>query len=405
MQIAAYILSCPDREKLRNQTLANLSATDWGAPAMVEVDQTTYERRQERQTTTALRLLQRAVLDGPQFFLFLEDDLDFNCHLRYNLEHWYPMRHVAANAQFFASIYNPGVRALDRDHELAFFTADPNSVYGSQAFLLSRATARYIVENWESQIGMQDIKMSRLAARVTPIYYHTPSLVQHIGVESAWGGPFHRTFDFQREWKTSIPDKRLSPVMVLARMRTIEGWLDDSEAKLLVDKVVEVGKANSRCNVVEVGSYCGKSTVVFGLTLQQLGMSDAKVFAVDPHDGVISTIGGSTQTMAPTLERFTTNIAMAGISPWIEPVVARSSETAWDRAIDLLFVDGLHDYSHVSEDFRHFEPWLRPGGLAAFHDWAPYFPGVQKFVQELLTTGEYQKNANVKSLVVLKRRL
>ena len=29
MNISAYIMSCPDREEMREQTLLNLTATDW----------------------------------------------------------------------------------------------------------------------------------------------------------------------------------------------------------------------------------------------------------------------------------------------------------------------------------------------------------------------------------------
>jgi len=50
MQIKAYMLSCPQREAMRSRSLANLEATDWGEAAIVEVDQTTHERLQQRQT-------------------------------------------------------------------------------------------------------------------------------------------------------------------------------------------------------------------------------------------------------------------------------------------------------------------------------------------------------------------
>lgn len=200
----AYILSCPDREELRRQTIANLLATDWQAEPEIEIDQTTCERRQERQERTALRLLQKAVADGPDFILFLEDDLGFNQYLRHNLQHWDPLVNLPLRRHFFASLYNPAfpsVRPLVLDSRHAFFVADPRTVFGSQAFLLSLVTARYITEHWCDVIGMQDIKMSRLAARVCPIYYHTPSLVQHVGVKSVWGGVFHSAIDFSRDWK------------------------------------------------------------------------------------------------------------------------------------------------------------------------------------------------------------
>ena len=209
IRIDAYILSCPAREVMREQTIANLRATDWGDEPQVEIDQTTFARRQERQESTALRLLQRAVADGPDYILFLEDDLEFNRHLRFNLEHWYPLVNTPPRRPFFASLYNPNGKGRLRtvsfaaETRHAYFVVDPNTVFGSQAFLLSLVTARYIVEHWNNVIGMQDIKMSRLAARFGPIYYHTPSLVQHVGVDSAWGGPFQWSADYAGDWKAA----------------------------------------------------------------------------------------------------------------------------------------------------------------------------------------------------------
>lgn len=199
--IKAYILSCPDREEVRRQTIENLRLTDWGDEPEIEIDQTTFERRQERQEKTALALLRRAAAQSTGLILFLEDDLDFNRNLRHNLLHWYPLLKNPASGHFFASLYNPNIRSLVRSPQNAFFVADPNSVYGSQAFVLSASTAAYITEHWADVIGMQDIKMSRLAARVCPIYYHAPSLVQHTGRISVWGGQFHAANDFDPEWR------------------------------------------------------------------------------------------------------------------------------------------------------------------------------------------------------------
>jgi hypothetical protein len=50
-------------------------------------------------------------------------------------------------------------------------------------------------------IGMQDIRMSRLAGRKCPLFYHTPSLVQHVGERSTWGGSFHWAQDFSPDWR------------------------------------------------------------------------------------------------------------------------------------------------------------------------------------------------------------
>jgi len=43
------------------------------------------------------------------------------------------------------------------------------------------------------------------AGRAVPIYYHRPSLVEHIGDVSTWGGRHHRAVDFDRDWRASSP--------------------------------------------------------------------------------------------------------------------------------------------------------------------------------------------------------
>jgi hypothetical protein len=194
------MISCGERAAIRRRTLASLTASDWCDDVVVEFDDGRLERREERQTLTALHLLERAIRDRPEFVLFLEDDLEFNRHLRHNLECWEPLR-SSSDGHFFGSLYDPNIRRLESAPERSFFVADPGAVYGSQAFVLSLATAAFVVGAWEAVEGMQDIRMSRLASRLGPIHYHLPSLVQHTGVESAWGGPYHRTAQFEPDWK------------------------------------------------------------------------------------------------------------------------------------------------------------------------------------------------------------
>ena len=79
----------------------------------------------------------------------------------------------------------------------------PHSIFGSQAFLLSLPAARHIVRHWSKIDGMQDIRISRLAGQLgQPLFYHAPSLVQHVGVTSIWGGAFHQAVDYDASWKS-----------------------------------------------------------------------------------------------------------------------------------------------------------------------------------------------------------
>src|SRR5947207_1532362 len=110
MRIAAYMLSCRERALVRRETIERLGVTDWGEPPHVVLDEASCERPQERQARNARSLLARAIADGPDYLLFLEDDLEFNRYLRRNLASWMPLAATPPGGHFFGSVYNPGVR-------------------------------------------------------------------------------------------------------------------------------------------------------------------------------------------------------------------------------------------------------------------------------------------------------
>lgn len=203
LKLAAVMISCSERELLRSQTLANLARTDWGeAPVHVQFDQGKGEDRKKRQTRCAFLALREAMDEDADYLLFLEDDLEFNKHLRHNLHHWAPIQRGLVT---LGGLYNPRLResACDVENQARVVAAD--SVFGSQAFILSRRTVRFLVRHWGEAQGLQDLRMSRLAGRLRmPLLYHAPSLVQHVGRESLWGGRFHQAMDFDPDWKAPV---------------------------------------------------------------------------------------------------------------------------------------------------------------------------------------------------------
>ena len=87
--IVAYMSSGSYRRAVRDETLADLRATDWGADVVVVVDQARApDQPKVRATDNARETLERAAQrDRGDLILFLEDDLAFNRHLRHNLQH------------------------------------------------------------------------------------------------------------------------------------------------------------------------------------------------------------------------------------------------------------------------------------------------------------------------------
>jgi len=192
---------------------------------------------------------------------------------------------------------------------------------------------------------------------------------------------------------------------ILSMMRPIEGWLAEEEADLLIAASSQALRdASSSAVLVEVGSYCGRSTVVLGSVVRTLcGSQPGRLFAIDPHAGDVGT-GSELQATSPTFERFSKNIAEAGLTDLIVPIRLCSYQVEWSQPICFLFIDGLHDYANVARDFHHFARWLTPGAYVAFHDYGGYYVDVQRFVDELLRAGEYLKVHRAGGMMVLKKK-
>ncbi|WP_164018275.1 glycosyltransferase [Pyxidicoccus trucidator] len=190
---------------------------------------------------------------------------------------------------------------------------------------------------------------------------------------------------------------------ILAEMRKVEGWLSDEEADLLIAASSHaLASLPAPHAVVEVGSFCGKATVILGRVAESLG-STAPVHAIDPGDGVVGSRDGGLRHLGPTREKLQQTLQQAGLASRVRVHFESAPAVPWSEPIGFLLVDGLHDYASVAADFHHLEPWLATGGLAAFHDCADYFPGVKRFVQDLLRGGRFRRVHTAGTLVVMEK--
>lgn len=191
---------------------------------------------------------------------------------------------------------------------------------------------------------------------------------------------------------------------LLASVRKIEGWLSDKEAELLVCTAIQALRSLPQPHhVVEIGSYHGKSTVLLGAVIKQLFPGTGLV-AIDPHDGKQGAVDQGLHRFPPSLAYLQKNVAAAGITEVVEVIQDHSYNVEWDLPVSLLFIDGLHDYGSVYKDFHHFSDCIQPGGYIAFHDYADYFPGVKKMVDELLATGRYQLAGIAETIRVIQKK-
>jgi hypothetical protein len=186
------------------------------------------------------------------------------------------------------------------------------------------------------------------------------------------------------------------------RMRKIEGWLEEAEAELLNRTIAHALSSLPEARaVVEVGSYCGRRTVVLGSVVQAV-RPEVRLWSVDPHDGKFGSADRYI-TIESSPEKLKANIVAAGLADVVQIVQATATQVPWHEPIALLVIDGLHDYASVARDFHHFAPHLVANGYVAFHGYGSYFPGVAIFVDELLTVGEFHKVDAAGSMILLKK--
>lgn len=158
----------------------------------------------------------------------------------------------------------------------------------------------------------------------------------------------------------------------------VEGWFYDGEAWELA-KLPHAHPGQRPLTVVEIGSWKGRSTICLAFGMQnRAGM----IYAIDPHMPA-ATGHAAEYGDVDTFGEFLSNVARAGFSDAVTPLRMTSAEAAtrFDHmAIDVLFIDGAHEYEYVVDDIRRYVPRLSDIAFVAFND--PSRPGVFRALQE-----------------------
>lgn len=165
--------------------------------------------------------------------------------------------------------------------------------------------------------------------------------------------------------------------MLPIAIETVKGFLDDEEGCALYEYALQ-SAANGPC--LEIGSYCGKSTVYLGAACKK---ANAVLFALDHHRGSEEHQPGE-EYHDPELydagygkmdsfREFRHTLARAQLEDTIVPIVAPSALVAryWSIPLSLIFIDGGHSMEAALDDYRCWAPHVKPGGWLAIHDVFP----------------------------------
>jgi predicted O-methyltransferase YrrM len=191
-----------------------------------------------------------------------------------------------------------------------------------------------------------------------------------------------------------------------------KGFLPPDEGDALYDAALTAAAGTW----LEVGTYCGKSTVHLGAAARATGAQlvtldhhrgseenqpgwewhDASL--VDPHTGRLETLPSLRHTLWD-----------AQLDEVVSVVVGTTQQVArwWSTPLTLLFLDGNHTEEVAQHDYAAFAPHVVAGGLLAVHDVFddPTEGGRPPYnvVQRALASGEFRQVSACGSLRVLQR--
>jgi predicted O-methyltransferase YrrM len=168
--------------------------------------------------------------------------------------------------------------------------------------------------------------------------------------------------------------------------------------------------------LLEIGSYCGKSTLYLAAAAIEGG---GLVVTVDHHRGseehqpgweyhdpslVDPTVG-----LIDTLPLLRRTLHGAGVEHAVIPIVGDSARVAavWSTPLGLVFIDGSHTEEAAQRDYAGWASKVVSGGLLAIHDvfpdpadggQAPYH-----IYRQALQSGHFAEESMTGSLHVLRR--
>jgi len=197
-----------------------------------------------------------------------------------------------------------------------------------------------------------------------------------------------------------------------------KGFMPPDEGDALFDAASEACRAKPGLPLVEIGTYCGRSTVWLGAAAKK---NNSVLFSVDHHFGSEenqrgwpwhddSLVDAQTQKLN-TLPAFLRTLRQSALGDAVVPVVSDSGLFGgqFSTPLAFLFIDGGHGDTPTRRDYQTWTPKIAVGGYLAIHDvFADPKDGGQAphdfIYRPALDSGLFTQVSAAGSLRVLRRR-
>jgi predicted O-methyltransferase YrrM len=167
---------------------------------------------------------------------------------------------------------------------------------------------------------------------------------------------------------------------LLALADAAKGFMPRAEGFSLYEHALEAGARVRGGTWLEVGAWCGKSTIYLGAAAEATA---SVLYSLDHHHGSEENQAGwehfDPELVDPvdgrlnTLPHWQRAIADASLEQTVIGLVGHSTIVAahFDHPLDLLFIDGGHAHDVAWADYHAWAPKVVVGGLLLIHDVFP----------------------------------
>lgn len=196
-----------------------------------------------------------------------------------------------------------------------------------------------------------------------------------------------------------------------------KGFMPHDEGDALWTAATEAVAAVPRQPLLELGSYCGRSTVWLGDVAERAG---TLLFALDHHRGSEENQSGWEHhdnevvdvrvNKMDTLPFFRATIHDADLEDAVVGLVGRGPAigSVWTTPLSFLFIDGGHGEEPARLDYERWTPQVALGGTLAIHDVFPDpadggRPPYEQIYRPAISSGCFVERSVTGSLRVLTR--
>ena len=198
-----------------------------------------------------------------------------------------------------------------------------------------------------------------------------------------------------------------------SHLNSVKGFLDHDEGICLYNHALSSSKKGP---ILEIGSYCGKSTIYLATAAKEYNCS---VYSVDHHTGSEENQVGweyhdielfdEETGKINSFPEFMRNLRKANLLDTVIPIVSDSSLVSrdWKIPLSMIFIDGGHTMEAAFNDFNNWKDKIIKGGILAIH---VVFPNPDdggrppfEIYRKALSEKNFKEIEAVKSLRVLEK--